>query len=113
MVVDLANAHVADPLVQFDRVTKIYETRGEPVHAVDQVNLDIGRGEFLAIVGPSGCGKSTLLLMLAGLVSHTGGTITIDGTHVERPYTNLGIVFQDAVLLDWRKVLDNLMLQIE
>ena len=113
LVTDLQIPTSRVPLVQFDRVTKMYPTRDEPVHAVDQLSLDIGTGEFLSIVGPSGCGKSTLLLMLAGLVPHTEGTITIGGTSVDRPYTNLGIVFQDAVLLDWRKVIDNLMLQIE
>lgn len=102
-----------DALVRFDQITKVYETRGDPVHAVDRLSLDIRSGEFLSIVGPSGCGKSTLLLMLAGLVSHTEGTITIGDTRVTKPYTNLGIVFQDAVLLDWRKVIDNLMLQVE
>jgi len=103
----------AEPLVQVDRVTKVYQTRSGPIHALDQLSIDIGRGEFLSIVGPSGCGKSTLLLMCAGLVPRTSGTITIDGVVVQKPYTNLGIVFQDAVLLDWRRVIDNLMLQVE
>jgi len=102
-----------DPFVRLDRVTKVYEARSGSIHAVEEVSLDVHRGEFLAIVGPSGCGKSTLMLMTAGLVRHSGGTITIDKTVVTRPYTDLGIVFQDAVLLDWRTVMDNLMLQVE
>ena len=101
------------PLVRIENVTKLYGTLAEPIHAVDRLSLDIDRGEFLSIVGPSGCGKSTLLLMCAGLIPHTEGTITIDNELVRKPYTNLGIVFQDAVLLDWRRVIDNVMLQVE
>jgi NitT/TauT family transport system ATP-binding protein len=102
-----------DAFVSIQGVSKTYPTRDGPLSAVDGVSLDFGRGDFVAVLGPSGCGKSTLMLMLAGLIGRTAGTISIDGTLVDRPYTNLGIVFQDPVLLDWRNVLDNLMLQAE
>jgi NitT/TauT family transport system ATP-binding protein len=101
------------PLVTATEVTKTYETRDGPVLALDHVSFDVPTGQFLSIVGPSGCGKSTLMLLAAGLLPASSGTITIDGVTIQRPYTNLGIVFQDAVLLDWRRVLDNLLLQIE
>jgi NitT/TauT family transport system ATP-binding protein len=97
--------------VHFDDVRKWYPTTGEPVHAVDGVTLDMNAGEFISIVGPSGCGKSTLMLMLAGLIAPTAGTITVGSTQVDGPYTDLGIVFQDPVLLDWLDVLGNVMLQ--
>jgi NitT/TauT family transport system ATP-binding protein len=83
------------------------------VQAVQDVNLDIKKSEFVAIVGPSGCGKTTILKMLAGLVPYTSGTITIDGKRVDKPQTDVGIVFQDAIMLDWRDVLSNVMLQID
>lgn len=99
--------------VQIDAVSKQYRTREGDLLAVDNASLGIEEGEFVSLLGPSGCGKSTLLLMVAGLIGITRGAITIDGTNVTRPYTNLGIVFQDPVLLDWRKVIDNLLLQAE
>ena len=99
--------------VRIENVAKIYETRGEPITALSECSLDMRPGEFVSVVGPSGCGKSTLLLMVAGLISKSAGTITIGDRPVTRPYTDLGIVFQEPVLLDWRKVLGNVLLQVE
>jgi NitT/TauT family transport system ATP-binding protein len=99
--------------VRVDRVSKVYETRGEPILALEDCTLDLRPGEFVSVVGPSGCGKSTLMLMVAGLIPITAGTITIGEQKVARPYTDLGIVFQEPVLLDWRKVLANVLLQVE
>src|SRR5262245_51546786 len=99
--------------VTVDGVKKLYETRGEPILALDECNLELRPGEFVSIVGPSGCGKSTLLLMIAGLIGSSAGSIRIGDTEVKRPYTDLGIVFQEPVLLDWRKVLPNVLLQVD
>jgi NitT/TauT family transport system ATP-binding protein len=99
--------------ISIDGVSKYYETRDGEVHALDNASLEIREGEFISLLGPSGCGKSTLLLMIAGLIPRSTGTIEIDGKEVDGAYTDLGIVFQEPVLLDWRKVLANLMLQIE
>jgi NitT/TauT family transport system ATP-binding protein len=99
--------------VKIEGVTKVYETRAEPITALSQCSLEMRPGEFVSVVGPSGCGKSTLLLMVAGLIPATSGTITIGETRVTKPYTDLGIVFQEPVLLDWRKVLGNVLLQVE
>ncbi len=111
-----ADSALRDPhsaLVRVADVSKLYQTRDGAVLALDRVSLAVQRGEFLSIVGPSGCGKSTLLLLVAGLLPRTAGTIHIGEQLVERAYTDLGIVFQDAVLFEWRKVLDNLLLPIE
>lgn len=81
--------------------------------ALDGVDLTIERSEFVAIVGPSGCGKSTLMRLIAGLTFPTSGSILVDGAEVTAPITNLGIVFQKPVLLDWRNVLQNVLLQVE
>ncbi|MEA2498043.1 MAG: NitT/TauT family transport system ATP-binding protein, partial [Actinomycetota bacterium] len=99
--------------IRIEGVSKAYETREGHVHAVEDFSLECKAGEFVTLVGPSGCGKSTLLLMVAGLVPRSSGTVTIGGTAVDRPYTDLGFVFQDSVLLDWRKTTGNILLQAE
>lgn len=81
--------------------------------ALDGVDLTIGAGEFVAIVGPSGCGKSTLMRLISGLLPPTSGEIAIGGQKVDGAYTNLGIVFQKPILLEWRSVLKNVLLQTE
>ncbi len=101
------------PLIRIDGVSKTYRTADGPVPSLSPLSFDIGEGEFMTIVGPSGCGKSTLLKMVAGLLAPTGGTITLGGKRVEGPPDDVGIVFQSPVLLGWRSVLDNVMLQIE
>ena len=77
------------------------------------VDLAIRDGEFLAIVGPSGCGKSTLLRIVAGLHLPSAGEVQVGGRLVDRPQTEVGVVFQSPVLLDWRNVLDNVLVQVE
>ena len=100
-------------LINIENVTKIYPSKKENVHALDTINLDIRDGEFVSLVGPSGCGKSTLMMLISGLATPTSGKISIVGEEVTKPYTNLGMVFQRDVLLDWRSVLNNVLLQVE
>jgi NitT/TauT family transport system ATP-binding protein len=102
-----------EPYIRLQGVGKSYETKDGPVDACADITLDIRRSEFVAVVGPSGCGKTTILKMVAGLVPHSGGTITVGGRAVDRPLTDVGIVFQESILLDWRDVLSNVMLQLE
>jgi NitT/TauT family transport system ATP-binding protein len=104
---------MAEPFIRFENVNKIYYTKDGAVQAVQDVTFEIRQSEFVAVVGPSGCGKTTLLKMLAGLVPYTSGRITIGGCRVDKPQTDVGIVFQDSILLDWRDVLSNIMIQIE
>src|SRR5207245_8961317 len=82
-------------------------------HAIERFDLAIHEGEFLTIVGPSGCGKSTLLRIVAGLHLASAGDVRVDGRIVDRPQTNLGIVFQSPGLLDWRTALENVLVQVE
>jgi len=106
-------AQTRQAAVAIESVTKTYQTRGGEIHALAEVTLDLQEREFLSVVGPSGCGKSTLLMLISGLIPATSGVIRVATQVVRRPYTNLGIVFQRDVLLPWRTVLDNVLLQVE
>ena len=99
--------------VELKGVAKVYESRAGPVHAFGPVDLAVEEGRFVALVGPSGCGKSTLLLMIAGLLEGSAGEILVAGSPVRGPQTNIGMVFQNPVLVDWRTVLGNVLLQID
>ena len=99
--------------IRLENLGKVYDTEKGPVEACAEVDLEIRESEFVAIVGPSGCGKTTIMKMVAGLVPYSSGTITVGGREVDRPQTDVGIVFQEAILLDWRDVLANVMLQID
>jgi len=101
------------PYVELAGVAKTYRRHGRETHALEAVDLAIREGEFLAIVGPSGCGKSTLLRLVAGLHLATAGEVRVAGRIVDRPQTEIGIVFQSPVLLDWRNALDNVLVQVE
>jgi NitT/TauT family transport system ATP-binding protein len=81
--------------------------------AVSSATLAIERGEFLAIVGPSGCGKSTLLKLISGLVRPSRGKVVVDGEEVTHPLKTVGMAFQNATLLPWRNIRDNIMLPLE
>jgi NitT/TauT family transport system ATP-binding protein len=94
-------------------VSKIFRRGSSETLALDGVDLCVGEGEFVALVGPSGCGKSTLLRLIAGLAPPTSGRLRIGQGAVAGPQTDLGIVFQSPVLLDWRNVLDNVLIQVE
>jgi NitT/TauT family transport system ATP-binding protein len=99
--------------VELRDVGMVFRTRSADVEALRGIDLAVRDGEFISIVGPSGCGKSTLLRIVSGLARATSGETAVDGVPVTRPHTDVGIVFQRPVLLDWRSVLDNVMLQIE
>jgi NitT/TauT family transport system ATP-binding protein len=103
----------ARPYIEVKGVSQVFRRGGAATHALDRIDLTIRTGEFVAIVGPSGCGKSTLLRIIAGLLRHTGGSVLLDGKEVAGAQTNLGIVFQSPVLLEWRNVLGNVLLQLE
>ena len=101
-------------LIRIRGLNMIFITlRGERVHALSDINVDVGEGEFVTVVGPSGCGKTTLLRILGGLLRRTGGDVILAGSPVDGPRRDIGIVFQNPILLPWRTVLDNAMLPAE
>jgi NitT/TauT family transport system ATP-binding protein len=109
--------HAADPaaptLIRGQGVRKTYRTQDGEVETLKPLDFEIRAGEFVSVVGPSGCGKSTLMKMVAGLLPISGGELELSGKPVSGPQTDVGIVFQSALLLPWRRVLDNILLQAE
>jgi NitT/TauT family transport system ATP-binding protein len=96
--------------LEFRNVSLTYRSTGRsPVDAVRTISFAVNDGEFVALVGPSGCGKSSILKLALGLQTKSDGVIRIDGKDVERPRSDVGVVFQSPVLLPWRTVLQNVL----
>jgi len=100
-------------VVDIRGVSKSYDTKRHSVLALAEVNLQMKPGEFVSVVGPSGCGKSTLLKIAAGLHPSSTGHVSVLGSEVTGPVTEVGIVFQQHLLLPWRTILQNVLLQTE
>src|SRR5215510_13416383 len=84
------------------------------VLALDDVSLDIRKGEFVCLLGPSGCGKSTLLNIIGGMLKQTAGTVTVNGTPVTSPRPDdIAYVFQESTLFPWFTVLENFRLALK
>lgn len=101
--------------IQLEQVSMRYRTDASEVLALQQVSLNIGRGEFVSLLGPSGCGKTTLLRIMADLLQPSEGSVTVAGKSAReaRLAQKYGIVFQSPVLYDWRKVKTNITLPLE
>ncbi len=99
--------------VDIGNVTLTYRGVSGGVLALQGTTLNVRRGEFAAVVGPSGCGKSSLMKLVTGLVPPDSGDIVIFGDKVRGPVKIAGMAFQNANLLPWRKVIDNVLLPLE
>src|SRR3954453_12349294 len=99
--------------IQIEGVCKIYASKTGRVMALENVDLAIKQNEFVTLVGPSGCGKSTLLKLIGALIKPSRGTLLYDGEPLQKPTRDVGIVFQEPVLLEWRTVFDNVLLPAE
>ena len=93
--------------------SKHYKTGTGSVHALENLSLEIPQGEFICILGPSGCGKSTLLWGMSGLHDLTSGEVILNGTPVNGPRPEIGMIFQDANLLPWRNLWQNIEFPFE
>ena len=105
--------NVVEAVVSAQEVSKTFGKGG--ITALEDIDLEVGRGEFISLIGPSGCGKSTLLRVIGDLVEPSTGEILVNGktAHRARLDRDYGIVFQAAVLYDWRTVAKNIALPLE
>lgn len=90
-----------------------FQTDTGPLHVLNGLEVDIAPGAFTAVVGPSGCGKSTLTRLIAGLMIPDEGSVVVGNEPVRGPRSNVGMAFQNPVLLEWRSILDNVLLPLE
>jgi len=93
--------------LQLERLTKRYRPEGRPLTVLEDLDLNVARGELLVLLGPSGCGKSTLLRLVAGIESPDGGRILLDGQPVRGPGRERTLVFQDGLLFPWLTASEN------
>jgi len=97
-------------MISLRNVSRRFESSdGGIIHALDSVNLDVGRHEFVSLVGPSGCGKSTLLRLISGLLPPSSGEVEVGGEAVTVPRVDTGLVFQSPTLLPWASIEENLL----
>ena len=106
-------AGMAPALMTVEHATKHYKTETGSVHALEDLSLEIAKGEFVCILGPSGCGKSTLLWAMSGLHDLSSGRVVLNGSPVAGPRAEIGMIFQDANLLPWRNLRDNIRFPFE
>ncbi|WP_172296762.1 ATP-binding cassette domain-containing protein [Pseudoruegeria sp. HB172150] len=102
-------------VIEAKKLELVFQTNDGPVHALTDVNLGIGKGDFVSFIGPSGCGKTTLLRCIAGLETPTGGDLTVNGMTPDeaRRSRAYGYVFQAAGLYPWRTIAGNVRLPLE
>lgn len=99
--------------IEFQGVAKAFHSGANRTVVLDGVQLKVAKGNFVSILGESGCGKTTLLRIAAGLIPPSRGKIVVDGQPISKPTQDMGFVFQQSVLLEWRTVIENILLPIE
>jgi NitT/TauT family transport system ATP-binding protein len=106
---------LAEPVIQAKGLNLVFQTADAPVHALKDVDLTVGQGDFVSFIGPSGCGKTTFLRVIADLEQPTGGSITVNCVtpHQARMNRSYGYVFQAAGLYPWRSIAGNIRLPLE
>ncbi|MEX0375073.1 ABC transporter ATP-binding protein [Spiribacter pallidus] len=100
-------------LIEIEGVTHAYPTAAGPLPVLENLQISVPENEFAAVVGPSGCGKSTLTRLVAGLLLPDEGGVRLHGEWVRSPRSTVGMAFQNPVLLEWRTILDNVILPLE
>ena len=101
------------PLLEISHLSYAYHSIDGETYALSDLNFQVEKGEFIAIVGPSGCGKSTLLSLISGLLQPENGTILLDGRPITQTRANVGYMLQKDHLLEWRTIYQNVILGLE
>ncbi|SDR99114.1 ABC transporter ATP-binding protein [Agrococcus carbonis] len=114
-ITDRADAPTQAPAISLRGVSKTFDTASGPVHALQDIDLDIQPGSFVSLIGPSGCGKSTLLRVIGDLIDPSEGVVEVHGKSASaaRKARDYGMVFQQAGLMDWRTVRRNIELPLQ
>jgi NitT/TauT family transport system ATP-binding protein len=103
--------------VPFGHFKDVHQSFGRakepPLVAIDNITFDLAERQLVTLLGPSGCGKTTFLKIVGGLIGATSGTIQIGGRDVTEPHEDFGVVFQQANLMPWRSILDNVLFPME
>ncbi|RLK10301.1 ABC transporter ATP-binding protein [Ruegeria conchae] len=107
--------NTTQPVIEARQLDLTFQTNDGPIHALKDVNLSVGKGEFVSFIGPSGCGKTTFLRCIAALETPTGGSLTVNGMTPDEARRNraYGYVFQAAGLYPWRTIAKNIKLPLE
>jgi len=100
-------------MISLTGVSRTFTGRSGTVEALRGIDLEVGEGEFVAVLGRSGCGKSTLLRVVSGLIPATAGEVRVSGDRVTKPRRDIAMMFQKPALLPWRSVLDNVLLPVQ
>ena len=95
-------------ILNLHHLKKNFDLKGKAIKVLDDINLDIKKGEFISLVGPSGCGKSTILKLISNLETPTSGEILLDGQLVNKPSEKCGVIFQESRLFPWLTVEKNI-----
>lgn len=102
-----------EPVLEFKSVGLEYKVDGGSLRIIENATFSVDQAEFVSIVGPSGCGKTSLLKMISGLNPAPIGSVNFRGRPVTKPLKNVGVAFQNPVLLPWRNTLQNVLLPLE
>ena len=101
--------------LKIENVSKVFAKveSDQVTHALQDVSTEMSSGEFVSLVGPSGCGKSTILRLVAGLISPTLGRVTVNGSEIDGPSPDRGLVFQNPTLFPWLTVEKNISFSLD
>ena len=104
---------MSENILSLKNINKIYQAKNGETKALENINLDVKKGEFVSIIGPSGCGKSTLLSIIAGLEDRNTGEVYLDGEEIKGISSEIGYMLQKDGLLEWRTIYKNVILGLE